>query len=469
MTYQLYVNPADPIIASAKTPEGDTIFLVGSKTSEGLAATIDEFHVVNDEGTTYVHLDDDGAIQSAIDSNGLRMELIWGENYTNVHISILLSNATDQQQILINVDLMDLANDTFVNATDEALFKLDVGSYHVYKKLGTHKSTSRHKRQPHQRNSAKVDVHVKTCEEPELNAQVFADVLQDYDEQTGSFSSSSTYVGKKSITLGKYEIYIPTNVVAESGRNYGDACDAIEMVLSKACGIYSNVNKVLNLVNIDASTLVCDYAGRALTFILPYLRPFKTPVVRVCKTAFKGVDWYCNRVNKNLPIVKKTPAQLFCDAITEFIDTGIDTSNGVKVLFTPFAVFPKGNTVTVEGKVLTLSPRSNNISTQFFINNDRLNMVEITSFEVSPVDPAPLESYKVTISYKCYSSSIQVTMSIVGTDNYRNTITCSAQSGPVCTLSVPGAHALVMDTVTVTINDPGTSTTSIIRTVTIIF
>ena len=459
------MNPADPIIASAKTPEGDTIFLVGSKTSEGLAETIDEFHVVNKEGTTYVHLDDDGAIQSAVDTNGLKLELLWGENYTDVHVSILHSNASDQQQILINVDLTEPSNYTVLNTTDETVFKRDVGNYHIYKMSGAQQSASRHKRQSHQRNLANVDVLVKTCGKPESNARVFASVLQDYDEQIGSFSSSKRYVGKKSVIPGKYKIHIPTNIASESEGGYGDACDAIEMVLRKACGIYSKANKfVMSVLNIKASTLVCGYAVHVLP---PPLRPFQTLVVRICKATFKGVELYCKKVNKKLPLIKKTPAQLICDAITEFVDTAIDTSNEVRIFFTPSAIFPKGNTVTAEGNMLTLSPGSNNITTHFIINNDQ-SVVEITHFEVNPIDPIPGQSYVVTISYKCHSSSVQVTMSVVGTDDYMKTITCSARSGSTCTLSVPGAAALVRDTVTVIINDPGTST-SITRTVTIIF
>ena len=467
VTYQLYVNPADPIIAAAKTAEGDTIFLIGNKTSDGLPTSADEFHIINEEGTTYVSLGDDGTIQSAVNSDGLQMDLIWGENYTHVHVSLVLNNGSDQQQILINVNLTEPINNTSFNLTDQSINKRDLGSIsHVYEGPDREQITRRGiKRQTRPVNSAKVNVFVQTCQEPEPNARVFANVLVNYDEETGGFDSETRLMGRKSDKPGEYKVYIPTSAASEIGERTSEICDGIEMVLRKACGGYSKINKIAKFfTGYEAKSLVCFAVGKGLPIVFPQLRLL--PIYRFCRTAFKGVDWYCSNVNKKLKVIKKTPAQLICDAINNTIDRTIDYFNIEKLHFTPTAVFPTGNSVTGEGQVITVSTGSSEIATRFTIHNDQLNEVKIKHFAVVPVDPSPGESYVVQVSYECYSSRIRVTMSIIGTDNYRNSITCL--SGPSCTLRVPGAAALVMDTVTVMISDEATSTL-VTRTVSIIF
>ena len=83
---------------------------------------------------------------------------------------------------------------------------------------------------------------VQICEEPEPDAMVFADVLTKYNDETGTFSESNGYIGKKSVRLGEYHTDIPISP-AEESLDYGEICDSIEMALSDACHIYSKVNK----------------------------------------------------------------------------------------------------------------------------------------------------------------------------------------------------------------------------------
>lgn len=470
MTYQLYVNPADPVIASSETPDGDTILLVGTKTLDGVATSADEFHIVNDEGTVYTRLNDNGAIKSVVNSDGSRMEFLWGENYTSVHVSLLLNNVSDQRQILINIDLTKPLNTTSSDLTNQTLLKrnIDLEERQIFRQPGKKHITNRHKykrtSQPRTQpmNSATFNVLVQTCAEPEPDASVFADVLTQYDEETGTFSESKRYVGKKSIYPGKYQIHIPTSQAAET-QDYGDVCDAVEMVLSDACRVYSKINKVVRIFTpIKISTLICNY-------VVPRIPAFRIlPVTKICNAAFKGVDLYCSKLNKkkNFKFVRKTPAQLFCDAVTAYVDTFIEPSSDMKLSFTPYAVFPSGNVVKGEEKTLTFTSSLSSLNLNFTIN--QVDALTITRFDVTPFDPTPHESYTVSVSYKCYSPQVHATISIIGTDGYRDSRNCYASTGSECMLFVPGAFALVQDVVTIVIDDPVTST-SITRTVTIIF
>ena len=170
---------------------------------------------------------------------------------------------------------------------------------------------------------------------------------------------------------------------------------------------------------------------------------------------------YCKNANRNLG-GGVTPVKLLCDALPQ-VDTGIDFLQQKDILFMPSAVFPRGNTITVPGTVLQISPGSSTVNDMFTIEND-LSGLRITRFDVFPFDPAPNQNYNAIVAYECYTNSLVVTMSIVGTDSYEDTVFCN--TGPSCTLHVPGAEALVQDTIMVTARD---ASTTITRRITIIF
>lgn len=188
------------------------------------------------------------------------------------------------------------------------------------------------------------------------------------------------------------------------------------------------------------------------------MRVVDLPVYRFCKTAFRGLKKLCDIANKDLGN-EITPARLFCDALP-LVDNGIDLLGQETVLFTPFAVFPSGNMVTAPGQVIRLSSGSSTVSEVFNIVNDQNNV----HFSVFPFDPAPGENYAVTVTYECFSADFVVTMDIVGTDDYTDQIFCMDEA--TCVLYVPGAEALVQDTVTVAIED---TSATIVRRIFIIF
>lgn len=243
------------------------------------------------------------------------------------------------------------------------------------------------------------------------------------------------------------QVLIPTSEVSDIGDTAEKICNKIEMILGKVCDTYSKVNDFVSLFSKhEADSIICFSLGKGLQIAFPALRVL--PVYRFCKTAFKGLKSYCNYANRDLGN-EATPAKLLCDALP-LVDNGIDILQQTDILFTPSAIFPPGNTVTAQGRVLRIPPGFSSINGMFAIENDQ-NELSITQFTVQPFDPAPVEDYVVTVSYECYSSNLVVYMSIIGTDNYRDSTTCFG--GPSCVLQVPGAEALVRDFVTVTAQD----------------
>jgi hypothetical protein len=86
-----------------------------------------------------------------------------------------------------------------------------------------------------------------------------------------------------------------------------------------------------------------------------------------------------------------------------------------------------------------------------FENSSRFNTANrLTSVTVDPIDPFPGQAYQFTTQAVCASAGSQLTLSIIGTDGYRDSLTypVSTSSGIVYSLWVEGAEQGVTDEVT---------------------
>ena len=63
VSFKLHVNPADPVIMSAETLEGDVIYMLGNKSKDtGIPMSVNEFRVENDDSTTFISVNKDGSL-----------------------------------------------------------------------------------------------------------------------------------------------------------------------------------------------------------------------------------------------------------------------------------------------------------------------------------------------------------------------------------------------------------------------
>ena len=117
-TLNLFTNPLDPVIIGAKTPDGDNIYMIGEKDSNGNPTKVQRFEVVDLDGnSTFTELDENGTITSAVDSSGMTMRFKWDSNYTSVQVTLVLPDLS--QQITINVDLTDNTTNATLDLEDE--------------------------------------------------------------------------------------------------------------------------------------------------------------------------------------------------------------------------------------------------------------------------------------------------------------------------------------------------------------
>ena len=453
VSYKLHVNPDDPVILSAETLEGDLISMLGNKSANGEPQAIDEFLIENEDGSTFVDMNNDGTIESAQGDDGLHIDFIWDENQTTVYVSVILNNGSQQLSIRVNLSEPVGENLTSFMSADidggiPSKRSLNSNGYEPKRSAG---SKTKVKRQSDTQTSshASVFVSVESCNGPESYARVFADVLLDYDRNSGNYERKAKYWGTKSLNPGEYEVRIPTSNASMIGEKIGDICDKINMILGKVCNFYSKANKVTQLVSRhDADSVFCFLLGNGLRLAFPALRLL--PVYRFCRNIFKPLKAYCNKADSDIRGTDKSPVDLICESLP-LVDNGIDLLREKDVFFTPTAIIPPGTNIQGTGQALSIQPGISTVPQQFTIIADQ-GQLRITDFNVVPFDPMPGENYVVIVTYNCYSSStFFANMSIVGTDGYSNFNIC--YTGPTCVLRVPGAEALVRDDVEIYIQN----------------
>ena len=455
--FRLHVNPHDPVIMSVETTDGEMIYMLGNKTSDGLPQAITEFRVENSGETTYVSMNTNGLVSSAINTDGLQLDFIWDKSLPMVHASLVLGDGSEQ--ITINIDLSGPIDDNITDFENENVFsKRSVNQERSGKDRKVHQVKSKAKRQTDDQDFASVAVSVESCNMPELHARVFADVQLDYAEPIDGSRGFVRYTGVKTQVPGQYQVNIP---IAAAQNIAEKICKKLEDLLGKFCDVYTTMNDMAKLASRHGADTVICY-GVAVGVRRAFGVNTK-PVYRFCKKVFRGVKKYCDIADKDAG-EGNSLANLFCDSLDlSLVDNRIELLRQKTVFFIPSAVFPRGNTVTAPGQVIHLVPGSSTVGKPFIIKNDQ-NSVRITDFSVSPVDPAPGQRYTVAVTYECFSTDVVVTMDITGTDGYDGQNVCT--TGPFCFLFVPGAEALVQDSVTVSIQD---TSAAIVRKVMIIF
>lgn len=332
-------------------------------------------------------------------------------------------------QVTVNVNLSDV-----------------IDTMDLKRDLEKHFQNKKEKRQAKSTEIAEVPVHVYHCNKPEPNAQVYAKILLNYNEEGHQWTGESNYRAIKTENSGVYHIQLYTGTSSEIGQVVEDVCKQVVKVLSYGC-------TALSLINSKIENLICGAIASAAEVVTTFIPGDFVLVLRACKAGFKAARVYCDTVGKSSP-GGQSVADVFCDSIS-YIDRAIDFVNEDTIFLQPSAIFPAGNTVNANGLALNIQPGLSGVLPFSFTITDDATVPIITSLTVTPEDPDPGESYVVHATYICSGPSVHVNMDIIGTDNYEDSTVCS---GDVynCTLYVPGASELVYDIVTVTISDTST-------------
>jgi hypothetical protein len=139
----------------------------------------------------------------------------------------------------------------------------------------------------------------------------------------------------------------------------------------------------------------------------------------------------------------------FCQVVTNVIDLAAGTT----VTLSPIAEIP--GVGTLAGPIVTApigGPYPTILSIAFPGN------VTIQSFTTDPVNPPAGVGYTATAVIKCAPANTVVNLSIVGTDGFTESVSCTVEGNSLCAMFVPGAAPGVVDTLTAQIPGGPTAT-----------
>ena len=455
--FLLHTSPSDPNILTIETIDGEQIQVFGDKDEDGNALSIDSLTLDDTSGnTTSVAFNSNTTlIDRVATSSGDYLNFEWSEDLDSVRVTGVSGDGTSQ--ITIHINLNSSVPSTDIRRSVQSIYSEVEEIQHNVKK-----------RQSTSSGIANVQVDVKRCMQPVPDAEVFARAYFDYEETETGFESDgeTTYQAFHTQFPGSFNIRIPVEPKSTTAMKVGEICKKVADVVGKACTVLGTLDKY---IPIKVDKVIC-IALRA--------HPVGRILAPVCDKGFRALRAYCNTLGASIikvdPIVGAAVgvpnyASILCNGISlssGHVDQFIDSVKTTNVLLRPYAVFLDGHTVFAESQIVELRPGISGLLAQVTIEDDR-TLPMVTSLTVAPPDPAPHQDYTVVVTFICASSATHIRMSIIGTDDYRDAISCSGIQSS-CVLYVPGAVELVVDTVTVIITEP-TQGFTFTRTIIVVF
>lgn len=461
------------------TSDGDVISLIGVKAADGTLLSVNQFQIVDSEGTvTYITLEG-GVPTTAVDSSGASVKFEWSGDASIVHITTVSSDGLVRTTMDINLAETSTEKKSFKRrAPLSKPFHQGERDVHQYQSQCTKEKTPR---QTSPVTGAAVEVTVSS-DGSEKDLVVGAYAYRDYKESTMEYSRIEHYVGVETSSSGVFHIQIPTVPTSTIGKEFGDACNSIHGKVSELCTWYARVKAALKisarseevgeiLSKIPGGKSLGKKAGKALNAITDpenviCPRLLIPNAVVICSAVFKVFKWYCNNIaTPRIPVhevvddlgLNPQPelGKVVCDFVTQYMDSTIDSFGDEKVLLKPYVVFP-GSHMTAKGQVIKLTPGFTGLlPNRFSIVNDQNTNPQIISLTVFPTHPAPYEHYVVTVGYVRATDDTVTSVYVHGTDSYIDDVSCYGVHA-ICVLHVPGAEGMVEDIVTVTISNPTT-------------
>ena len=440
--FLLHTSPSDPNILTIETIDGEQIQVFGDKDEDGNALSIDSLTLDDTSGnTTSVAFNSNTTlIDRVATSSGDYLNFEWSEDLDSVRVTGVSGDGTSQ--ITIHINLNSSVPSTDIRRSAQSIYSEVEEIQHNVKK-----------RQSTSSGIANVQVDVKRCMQPVPDAEVFARAYFDYEETETGFESDgeTTYQAFRTQFPGIFDIRIPVEPNSTTAMKVGEICKKAADVVGKACTVLGIIDKY---IPIEVDKVIC---------ITLRAHPVGRKLAPVCDKGFRALRVYCNTLGASIikvdPIVGAAVgvpnyASILCNETSlrsGHVDQFIDSVKTTNVLLQPYAVFLDGHTVFAENQIVELRPGISGLLAQVTIEDDR-TLPMVTSLTVTPPDPAPKQDYTVVVTFICASSATHIRMSIIGTDDYRDAISCSGIQSS-CDLFVPGAVELVVDTVTVIITE----------------
>lgn len=431
--FTLFSNSADSGVIRAERTDGRILDYFGIKAADGRVERITSINVTDQAGKiTSIYFDEQSRPVRIRAHNGTVFKFTW---VSPTRVAVRAIDPTGKFQANIFVDLVPFGNIPNVSAVSPKSVGVKARGGQRIRLLGPTvqvPQTLVQAKTAIAAPSGQATVRVTKCGAPAN----FADVSMNIHEFIPFgriYSRPGTRIGD-----GLYAVTIP--ILPTVGSTAQDICSKIATALAYSCVGIKAITPTVPIICAGIASAVItltEGAGAAAA----------TQIIAGCEAGFTALSYACNTINMGPdPFVPDAPtvASLVCGHVKGIVDI----FNPFGYVLQPYVVItdefgPFGEALTApEQKVSFEGPFPG-----FSVMSEALPTIE--NFSISPVDPAPLQSYVATVQINCVSPNTVARISIVGTDGYADSTSCPVSGDGACRLAVPGAEDGVVDTVTV--------------------
>jgi len=430
-----YINPGDPLVLTEHSSGGQFIEYFGLKDPDGFATLVNYIRVTDSGGEiTEFRLDPEGRPVQIFAFNGVVFNIIW-QSDTLILISVISANGSVQANVSIDLSTLTSTPLSLTAICDPStpsnleINRAPRGGKAVQVKKNELILQSDIDLSGNALSSTSSSlIYVKRCETPINNAAVDMLVAGQENSNIVPFILPGFLLEN-----GTYSVNIPT-IPSTIGDQAEEICKNIADPLGNVCA-------GLGLIPTGSEALICSSIAAAID-ILTVPSGEAIAIAAACTSGFAAARVYCATLGEGVP-GGPSLADFICDNIDELVDR----FTGEDYFLAPSANIPGVGYFAVAGANAPAEGPFPN----FVI--DAGGAVDILSFTSFPVDPLPYQGYVATAAITCAPANTSVTMTIVGTDGYVDSTSCSIEGDNSCSLFVPGAEEGVIDTVTTSISN----------------
>lgn len=428
---RINVDVSNPEIFSVITKDGDTLTYFGCKNTDGTVSGIYSIEYTTRDGiTSFIDLDGKGYVTNITNNKGASIAFEWLTSTSavikahsfidNVFISTVVdfsnsdvdkapafdsSKPAKQRKGDLSLEIVPLENEPLIIDQNKV--------------MGSPWTPD-----DDMPASQKVMLSIYQCEQY-CDARNYLELR---NSKTGEYICR--FIKPEKIARGKYQYTIPESSYP-SVASYKELCRSIDESLSVIQNVLGETlaerDHILAALNMAASSTGLD--------AIPYV--FDNAIALAATVSDYGQQIL--QVSGISGIIRRT------DSEWHFKSYKLGY-----VSLCPVA-FNIGNRVRGEECI-------SETSESIFVKLDMQSDPAINSFEINPSCPAKEVDYEVTAEYHCIPDGSTISISVVGTDGYKNLITKKISGSGQAVLRVPGAETGVCDVCNIVIDVLGVKT-----------
>ncbi len=430
--YQMPPLSQNPLLMRAIRSDGYTVDYFGSRTEAGVPSSLDSISVLKEGDDTPVSITmENERPREIIADNGSKFIITWIDD-TNIRITATTSNG--KYQVSLPVNLEDpFSTSSPAKVDDASLIEREPCEDGVNK--GTITTTPNF--EDIESPSVATDTGFATISLTRCGQAANADnpVLVRYEsEELGTANFLATQIGS-----GIYQAEIPV-YEPDNDSPIGDICSSVVNMFGLTCTAMTGWTTA-------QVTYVCGAIAAGIDLVAGGPTGEGVAILAGCIKGLTAAIIYCETLGAEPVPGAPSIDDLICEAIIN-----LEQPSGT-ITLQPQVFDPEQGPLGgwVEGSKLSF-PSTGPFSS--ILTLDLTGEPSIEEFYTVAEDPAPEEGYTAFATvFPCSGlEPTEVTISIVGTDGYSDSITYSITERSTLTLFIPGAIQGIRDVITVTVN-----------------